>query len=108
MLADDLRIVVNRNLASKVLAQGATMEERVFGKQCANTKCDDRGERVLASNALVRDVTIKGSRYWQAMHWHKMRLVKGAGIGKKCAGMRRDYRGEWVLASNVLAQDATI
>jgi hypothetical protein len=53
MLADDLRIVVNRNLASKVLAQGATMEERVFGKQCANTKCDDRGERVLASNALV-------------------------------------------------------
>jgi len=27
MLADDLRIVVNKNLASKALAQGVAMEE---------------------------------------------------------------------------------
>jgi hypothetical protein len=32
MLADDLRIAVNKNLASKVLAQGAMIEERVFGR----------------------------------------------------------------------------
>jgi hypothetical protein len=31
MLADDLRIVVSKNLASKALAQGAMMEEWVFG-----------------------------------------------------------------------------
>jgi hypothetical protein len=29
---DDLRIAVNKNLASKALAQGMAMEERVFGR----------------------------------------------------------------------------
>jgi hypothetical protein len=31
MLAGDLRIVVNKDLASKALAQGVVMGERLFG-----------------------------------------------------------------------------
>jgi hypothetical protein len=41
-------------LASNALAQDVTIEEQV-----------------LARNALAEEVTIKGSGYWQAMHWQK-------------------------------------
>ncbi|KAG2123524.1 hypothetical protein BD769DRAFT_1389148 [Suillus cothurnatus] len=71
-------------------------------------RCDNREERVLASNALAREATMERSRYWQAMCWRKRRQWRGAGIGKQCAGARGDYREERVLSSNVLVQDATI
>jgi hypothetical protein len=48
----DLRIVVIKDLASKALAQGAVMGGAGIGKQCAGTRCNNREEWVLASNAL--------------------------------------------------------
>jgi hypothetical protein len=55
MLTGDLRIAVNKDLASNVLTQDVMIEEQL-----------------LTINALARDVTIETSRYWQAMCWHKM------------------------------------
>jgi len=28
----------------------------------------------MASNPLAQDVAIEWSRYWQAIHWHKIQL----------------------------------
>jgi hypothetical protein len=55
VLADDLRIVVNKDLASNALTQDATIEEWL-----------------LIRNVLARDATIGMSRYWQAMCWREM------------------------------------
>jgi hypothetical protein len=47
---------VNKNLASKALAQGVTMEEQVF-----------------ASNVLAREMAIEGERVLASNVWHKTR-----------------------------------
>jgi len=46
-----------------VLAQDAMIEEWLFDKQCTGVRCSYRGERVLASNALVQGMMGRMT-YW--------------------------------------------
>jgi hypothetical protein len=52
MLAQDVTMG-EQLLASNALARDATIEGAGIGKQCAGMRCDNRGEWVLASNALA-------------------------------------------------------